>query len=109
MGVFVDPAANIDTVYRLPTKENKLPCSISVYSKQKEVCHFHFLFAANKQKLLFYVRLYTYMRKTAASVYLLHIYICCCFKGIPEAQATFLNLFTVCSSSKTADCHLSIY
>jgi hypothetical protein len=51
MGVFVEPAANIDTVYRLPTKENKLPCSISVYSKQIEVCHFHFLFAANKTEV----------------------------------------------------------
>jgi hypothetical protein len=38
-----------------------------------------------------------------------YIYICCCFKGKPEAHVTFLNLFTVCSSSKTADCHLSIY
>jgi hypothetical protein len=38
------------TVYRLPTKKNKLPFFVSVCCKQTEVCHFRFL-AANKQKL----------------------------------------------------------
>ncbi len=35
----------------LPTKENKLPFSASVYRKQTEICHFCLPFAANKRKL----------------------------------------------------------
>jgi GTPase SAR1 family protein len=35
----------------MPTKENKL--LFSVCRKQTEVCHFHFQFEANKQKLPF--------------------------------------------------------
>ncbi len=42
------------TVYDLPTKENKLPFSVSVCNKQSQVCYSHFLFAANKRKLLFF-------------------------------------------------------
>jgi hypothetical protein len=34
--------------YGLLTKENKLPFSVSVHSKQTEVCSFRFPFAANK-------------------------------------------------------------
>jgi hypothetical protein len=37
------------------TKENKLLFSVSVCSKQTEVCHFRFPFAENKQKLPFSV------------------------------------------------------
>jgi hypothetical protein len=36
------------TIYHLPIKENKLPFSISVCSKQTEVCCFHFPFASNQ-------------------------------------------------------------
>ncbi len=43
------------TVYCLPTKENKLPFTVPVYSKEKEVCRFHFPFATNKRKLPFSV------------------------------------------------------
>ncbi len=32
------------TVYHLPTEENKLPFSVSVCSKQTEVCRFRFLY-----------------------------------------------------------------
>jgi hypothetical protein len=39
------------TVYRLPTKENKLSFSVSVCSKQKEACRFHFPFAENKREV----------------------------------------------------------
>jgi hypothetical protein len=53
MGTFAETA--IIDFYRLPTKENKLPFSISVCRKQMEVCRFRFSFAANKQKLLFSV------------------------------------------------------
>ncbi len=42
-------------MYRLPTKENKLPFSVPVCSKQTEVCRFNFLFAANKRKSPFSV------------------------------------------------------
>ncbi len=45
------------TVDHLPTKENKLPFSVSVCSKKTKVCHFRFTFAANKQKLSFSVSL----------------------------------------------------
>jgi hypothetical protein len=43
------------TVYRLPTKENKLPFSVSVCSKQTEVGRFRLPFAANKWKSPFSV------------------------------------------------------
>jgi hypothetical protein len=39
----------------LPPTENKLPFSVSVGSKQTEVCHFRFSVAANKRKLPFSV------------------------------------------------------
>ncbi len=39
--------------YLVLTKENKLPFSNSVCSKQTEVCHFRFPFAVNKGKLPF--------------------------------------------------------
>jgi hypothetical protein len=39
----------------VPTKENKLPFSVSVCNKQTEVSSFCFLFAAKKQKLPFSV------------------------------------------------------
>jgi hypothetical protein len=50
MGTFAEQQTSI-TVYRLPTKENKLLFSVSVCSKQTEVCHFRFPFSANKRKL----------------------------------------------------------
>jgi hypothetical protein len=43
------------TVNRSLTIENKLPFSVSVCSKQTEVCRFRFPFAANKRKLPFSV------------------------------------------------------
>jgi hypothetical protein len=43
MGTFAETAI-VDLVYRLPTKKNKLPFSISVCSKQTEVCRFRFLY-----------------------------------------------------------------
>jgi hypothetical protein len=39
--------------YGLPTKEIKLPFSVSIFSTQTEVCHSYFPFVANKQKLPF--------------------------------------------------------
>jgi hypothetical protein len=43
------------TIYRLSTKENKLPFSVSIFRKEMEVYHFRFPFAANKWKLPFSV------------------------------------------------------
>jgi hypothetical protein len=40
-------------VYCLPIMENKLLFSVSVCSKQREVCHFCFPFAANEWQLPF--------------------------------------------------------
>jgi hypothetical protein len=54
MGTFAETTID-DTVYRLPTKENKLPFSVSICNKQTKVCRFRFSFAANKQKLPFSV------------------------------------------------------
>jgi hypothetical protein len=41
MGAF-DETAIIDYIDRLPTKENKVSFFVSVFSKQTEVCHYHF-------------------------------------------------------------------
>jgi hypothetical protein len=54
MGTFAETAI-VDYHLSLMTKENKLLFSVSVSSKQTEVCSFRFPFAANKQKLLFSV------------------------------------------------------
>ncbi len=54
-------------IYSLSTKENKLLFSVSVCSKQTELCLFSFVFAANKRKLPFSI----------SSVY--YIYLCGCF------------------------------
>ncbi len=54
-------------IYSLSTKENKLLFSVSVCSKQTEVCLFSFVFAANKRKLPFSIS------------YVFYIYLCCCF------------------------------
>jgi hypothetical protein len=43
------------TVYRLSTKENKLPVSVFHLQETNGSSLFHFLFAANKWKLLFSV------------------------------------------------------
>jgi hypothetical protein len=47
MGTFAETSSSI-FVYCLPTKENKLPFSVSVFRKQMEICHLLFLFAASK-------------------------------------------------------------
>ncbi len=49
MGTFAETAI-VDYRYFLPTKENKLPFSVSVCSKQTEVCRFCFPFTANKRQ-----------------------------------------------------------
>jgi hypothetical protein len=45
--------AILDYRLRLPTKENKLPFSVSVCSERLEVYRFRLPLAANKQKLPF--------------------------------------------------------
>jgi hypothetical protein len=67
-------------VYCLPTKKNKLPFTVPVYSKEKEVCRFHFPFAINKRKLPFSV---SSIFRVCGGVgrYVCAIYsICCRFK-----------------------------
>jgi hypothetical protein len=54
MGTFADTAI-VDYRFLLPTKENKLPFSAYVCSKQTEVCRFRLPFEANKRKLQFSV------------------------------------------------------
>jgi hypothetical protein len=102
MGTFAE-TANVDyclSVYRLPTKENQIPCS--VFRSQKINRILPFQFAANKQKLAFSV----------ISIFHIYIYVCVWVWGgvcvLPiqrqnykmEAQAIFLSPFTVCSSCK---------
>jgi hypothetical protein len=77
------------TIYFLPTKENKLPVS----------------FAANKQKLLFFIHTATSicLLQTANFIYgYIYIYAAVFRKNkrTTEDQAIFLNLFSVCSSCK---------
>jgi hypothetical protein len=47
MGTFAE-TANVNYLNHLPTKENKLPFSIFVCSKQWEVWRFRFPYPANK-------------------------------------------------------------
>jgi hypothetical protein len=47
MSTFAERAI-VDYRYRLLTKENKLPFSVSVGSKQTEICRFHFPLAQTK-------------------------------------------------------------
>ncbi len=54
MGTFAETAI-VDYTISLPTKETKYLFSVSVCSKQMEVCHFRFPFAENKWKLPFSV------------------------------------------------------
>jgi hypothetical protein len=131
------------TVYRLPTKGNKLPFSVSLCSKQTAVCGFlFFTFAANKWNLQFSIRFFFYLQlgvhgneflefRGSRNFFRISFY----FLGIPqnsvckipqnghahstkilgtykvlrekksnrcetEAQAIFLNPFTVCSLRK---------
>ncbi len=77
------------TIYRLPTMDDQLPFYVSVFSKETEVCRFRFLFAA-KQKLWFAVfSINTYVYTAVSNG-----------KRKTEAQAIFINSFTVCSSCK---------
>jgi hypothetical protein len=50
MGTFAETAIVDYHLSFAGTKENELPFSVSVCSKQTEVCHFRFPFAENKQK-----------------------------------------------------------
>ncbi len=72
------------TVYRLPSKENKLSFSVSsifcIYTVYRYI-YCIFIFASTY--------LYLYIYRT-----------CCCFKRKMEAQAIFLDPFIVCSSCK---------
>jgi hypothetical protein len=75
------------TVYRLPTKEDKFPFSVSVYSKQTEVFRFFFPLAENKRKLPF----------SDGSVSVCGSMETWRHKRIAEPAGNFLNPFTVCS------------
>jgi hypothetical protein len=63
MGMFAEQQTTI-TVYRLPTKKNKIPFSVSICSKQTEVCHVRFPFAANKRKLPLSINLIIRLRNS---------------------------------------------
>jgi hypothetical protein len=52
MGTFAEKESLI-TIYHLTIKENKRPFSVSVCSKQTEICRFRFPFTENKRMLPF--------------------------------------------------------
>ncbi len=54
MGTFAETVI-ASYCFRLPTKANKFLFSVSVFSKQTEVCHFPFPLAANKLNMPFTV------------------------------------------------------
>jgi hypothetical protein len=54
MGTFAELQSLI-TDYRFPTKDNKRPFSVSVSSKQTEVCRCRVPFAENKRRLPFFI------------------------------------------------------
>jgi hypothetical protein len=88
------------TIYHSPTRENKLPvavCSKQAFVFRLQQTNFHFPFAANKLPFSDFSKQTEVCRFHFPYIY---EYICCCFKRKTEAQAIFLNLFTVCSSCK---------
>ncbi len=68
MGTFAD-IANVDTVYRLPTEENKLPFSVSSVFRIYIYIHIHIIHIYT----YVYTYTYTYMHKHLRYV---HIHIC---------------------------------
>ncbi len=89
------------TICRLPTKENKIPFSISVCSKPTEVCRFRFpciyICTENGNIYIFIKYTCTYTEIYYISI---DIYMYCRFKRNMEAYALFLNPFAVRSSYK---------
>ncbi len=77
-------------VHHLSTKENKIPSSVSICSKQMEVCYFRFPFVCCNQNIYIHIC----------------IYICCCFKRKTEAHAIFLNPFAHCVNENLSFVHL---
>jgi hypothetical protein len=69
--------------------------SVSVFSKQTEVCHFRFPFAKNKRKLPFSVSSVFRVRNSVNMEIETSNR-----KRKTEAQAIFLNSLTICSSCK---------
>jgi hypothetical protein len=65
--------------FRFQPINRSLPFPFSVCSKQNRISILRSFLFPNIN-----------MRKTATSVCLLQIYLCCCFKGKPEAQATLI-------------------
>ncbi len=117
------------TIYRLQTKENKLlfpfaakkwKLAVSVFLLQQtnRSLRFRFPFAANKQKFLFsvsfifhiyiYINIVLYIQKTELYIYLytyIYIYLYYVyfrFKRKTEAQAFFLNPFTICHCTSSS-------
>ncbi len=92
------------TVYRFPSKDNKLPFSISVCSKQTGVCCFRFLFAANKWKLPFsissdfrvFVCVYTFIFILIFIFVFIFIFIYAAISNGKQKP----RRFTICSSCK---------
>jgi hypothetical protein len=75
--------------FRLQQTNGSLPFLFSICSKQTEGCHFLLVPVSGKWNNIYIIEdIYTYA------------YIYCRFKWKMEAQAFFLNWFTICSSCK---------
>ncbi len=85
-------------VYRLPTKDNKPPCSVFRLQKQTNGS-LPFSFSVY---IYVYIYIYIYIYKY------IYIYIRCRFIRKRKDRAIFLNPFTVCSSCKRQFVVLSI-
>ncbi len=116
MGKFAE-TANAD--YHLLFADQGKQTSVSVCSKETEVCCFRFPFATNKQKFAFPFSIYIYSHCTVYTenrtiyicIYIYSIYIYLYFvyfrfKWKTEAPAFFFNPFTICHRTSSS-CHLS--
>jgi hypothetical protein len=89
------------TIYNLPTKENKLQCSVSVCSKQMEVCHFHFPhLQPTNGSCRFHNFHFLYTINTETELYIFIYAAISKGKRKRETQVIFLHLFTVRSVCK---------
>jgi hypothetical protein len=94
MGTFTETVI-VDKVPIIVVEEHKRPFSVSLCSKQTEVCRYHLPFAENTWKLSFSIS-FVFRLRNSRNVETWR-------NGDikrKEVQAIFLNPFTVCSSRK---------
>ncbi len=99
-------------LFRLQKTKGSLPFLFTVWSKHTEVAFsVPSIFRSFRLPYIYmyiYMYLYLYKYLYIYNYMSISIYICCHFKRTMEAQAIFLNPFTICSSCKRkfVICHL---